>query len=354
VNVGRTPEYEELLDDAGARWGEWLGVRIVEDFGDPEAEYTAAVDRAVLADRSGRGTAVATGTEVVPLLQGVVTSDLFRLAEEGSGQRSCAANTTGRFVCELRFLHVPDLLLMDFEPGVIEDGALSHFRANVITEDARFIDRSANTSRVAVVGPDAPAILGGVGEFTGEPGALADYDGTWGAIGGHDVIVQRVPTFGLPAFDLMFATDAAIDVWRAITEEGASPAGNRALEVLRIEAGVPRWGAELDEKIIPLEAGFREDVAFDKGCYVGQEIIARLDTLGVPAKMLRTLALEGDEVPEAGTELFRDGKKVGTIRSAVFSPKRNQPIALAYVKRDHNDPGTTLRVGQTQEAVVEE
>lgn len=351
--MARSSKYEEVLSAAGAEYGEWLGVPVVESFGDPQTEYSAAAEHVAVADRSSRGTVVATGSEVVPLLQGVVTNDLFKLADEGSGQRSCMANTTGRFVCDLRFLHVPDILLMDFEPGLLEDGVLSSFRANVITEDAKFVDRSAHTSRVVVVGPAAAETLEARGDWEHDLADIDDYDGSWGSIDGHDVIMQRVPTFGVAAYELLFGTEAAVDIWTALTDGGATPAGNAALETLRIENGIPRWGAELDEKVIPLEAGFADDIAFDKGCYVGQEIIARLDTLGTPAKILRMLVIESDEdVPEVGADVFHDDKNVGSIRSSVRSPRLGAPIALAYLKRDHNEPGTHVQVGERSEAVV--
>ena len=151
--MGRTQTYEALLRKRGANFGDWLGVPVVEHFGSPDAEYTVASgggDGFGLADHSGRGTVVASGTEVIGLLQGIVTSDVFDLAEPGAGQHSTAVNSNGRLVCDVRFLHGPDdMLIMDFEPGLVEGGVVSHFRANVMGEDAKFTDRSSSTSRVS-------------------------------------------------------------------------------------------------------------------------------------------------------------------------------------------------------------
>jgi folate-binding protein YgfZ len=122
------------------------------------------------------------------------------------------------------------------------------------------------------------------------------------------------------------------------------PVGARALETLRIEAGVPRFGVETHDKIIPLEANLGELISFEKGCYVGQEIIARLDTRGTPAKRLRTLVFQGGAAPHEGAELEADGRNAGEVVSATWSPLLEQPIALAYVKRNVNDPGTEVDV----------
>lgn len=344
--MARNPTFEALLRSRNATFAEWLGVPVIERFDNDDDEYAVAagdVDGAFgLADHSSRGTVVAIGTEVVPLLQGIVTSDVFALAEPGAGQHSTAVNSKGRLICDLRILHGPDdILVLDFAPGLVEDGVVSHFRANVMSEDAKFIDRSAATSVLGVYGTDALP-----GEFTRPPANLAVHHGTWGSIAGHDVIVRRSEL----GHELLCSTDDAAAIWEHIEAAGGRPVGAAALEVLRVEAGVPRWGAELDPKIIPLEAGLDHTISYDKGCYVGQEIIARLDTLGRPAKLLRKLQIEGSAQP--GDTIFDGEKKVGELRTLVESPQAGL-LGLAYVKRDHNDVGHVVQVGDAPATVVE-
>lgn len=342
--MARTEAYKTHLAEAGASFSEWQGAEIVSDFGDPDAEYRAATEAFGVADRSERSTVVATGTEAVPLLQGLVLGDVFALANEGSGQVNAAVNVKGRYVCELRLLHVPDLLLIDLEAGLIDEGALSHFKRQVINEDARFIDRSDRSAKLLLVGPDAGAFLDD-GEWMGaNPTKLDDYDGTWGVLAGEEAIAQRLPDFGVDAWEVLVDTSAAKTVWEAATSAGAEPVGNDALEVARIETGIPRWGVELNEKVIPLEAGMSWMVSFNKGCYLGQEIIARLDTLGTPAKELRRIELGDVEPPPVGAEVTHDGKKVGELIASIRSPRAGESVALGYVKRKHNDPGTTIEV----------
>ena len=306
--------------------------------------YAIATQSVGVANRSNRGTVVATGTEVIPLLQGVVTSDVFALAEEGAGQLSTAVNAKGRLVCDLRLLHVDEMLLMDFEPGMVEDGVVSHFRANVMMEDAKFTDRTAHTGRVCVVGPLAAERLQAAGKLARPLDRLAQYHGTWGEVAGVEAIVQRIPTYGVPAYDLYVPSDALDRVVSGLD----APAVDEALETLRIEAGIPRWGAELDEKIIPLEAGLDPAISYDKGCYVGQEIIARLDTLGTPARLLRKLVAADAETLPVGAEVSDGTRSVGDVRSAAYSPAHERGIALAYVKRDFNDIGRKLIVDKVE------
>lgn len=331
-------DFASKLQALNAEFGEWLGVSVVDHFGDAAGELETLQRGALcVSDRSARGTVVAVGADVVQLLQGVVTSDVFALAEPGRGQFSTAVNAQGRMVCDLRIAHGPEVLLLDFEPGLVEGGVISHFRANVMMEDAKFIDRSAHTAVLGLFGDEAAALLDEllrIERGVAHPSALQLHHVTWGQIGDVDAVVRRTEL----GFDVLLDAADALHVWELLSEtKGARPIGEQALEAVRVERGFPRWGAELDEKIIPLEAGLGDTISFDKGCYVGQEIIARLDTLGTPAKLLRQLALSA--AVARGAKVFDGTKAVGEVRSTVGN------VALAYVKRDHNEVGHALHVG---------
>jgi len=350
--MGRTDAFRQMLDDLGADWTERAGAAVVSRYTDVDAEYEAIAGAGfAVVDRSERELVVCTGVDVVELLQGLVTSDVFALAEPGAGQATCAVDVNGRMVGDARLLHVEDMLLMDLEPGLIADGFVAHFRGNVISEDARFTDRSGATARIGVFGAGAASALTGLIDLAHDPAELADWSATWGTRDGVDLIVQRVRWTSAPGFEIVCGVDEAAGVLDALIASGGTPAGFEALETHRVEAGIPRWGAELDRRVIPLEAGLDDALSFDKGCYLGQEIIARLDTLGEPARRLRTLVLEGDHVPERGTDVTDDDKTVGEVRSAVYSPAIGAPIALAYLKRKHNDPGLQVRVGDAAAVV---
>ncbi len=353
--MSRTEQFKRRLDELGAKWRTWRDVEVVSDFGDPDKEYHAVRGEGLgLADRSWRETLVVMGSDAVPWLQGLVTSDLVELAEEGSGQLTTAVNHVGRLIAEARVLHMPEMLVLDLEPGVLHDEFLSHLRRHIITEDVKLVDRSEQTARIGLFGERAAEVLDRVCETERRVSSLDEYDGTWGAMGAEDVVIQRVPLTGAPGFDVSCASQAAHRVWNTLLSAGEQmvPVGFDTLETLRIEAGVPRFGKELTDERIPLEAGLDHAISFNKGCYLGQEIIARLDTRGTPARLLRTIVLDGGAAPRDGAEVERDGKVVGEIVSSVWSPLLEKPIALAYVKRNHNDIGTEVEV-ETRPARVE-
>jgi folate-binding protein YgfZ len=344
--MARSEQLTDLLNTHGASFIDWRGTQVVESFGAPRDEYKAIRSGFAVADRSERETVVGSGAEVVPLLQGLVLGDVFQLAEEGSGQLNAAVNLKGRYVSELRLVHVPDLLLIDLEPGMIAEGALSHFKRQIINEDAKFHDRSDRSTKILAAGPDAGEWLDETGTWAGgAPTRLNQYYGTWGELAGVEVIAVRLPTFGSDAWELLADVSQAHTVWAKLTEAGAVPVGQAALEVARIETGVPRWGVELSSSIIPLEAGMSWMVSFDKGCYLGQEIIARIDTLGTPAKELRAIDLGDESLPAAGDGLTVDGKKAGEVITAIESPELGGTLVHAWVKRKFNEPGTEVHIG---------
>jgi len=344
----RPEQYLERLDELGATWDEWNDAPVVRDYEEDDGEYwSIRRDGAGLVDRLERETLVITGDEAVPWLQGLVTSDLLELKEAGAGQLSLATDVNGRVVSDLRILHLPEMLFIDLEPGTLGGGLYSHLEQQIIMEDVELSDRTSSTGRVGVFGPAAAEVVGRLGDWERRVGDLDEFDGTWGWVGDEDVVLQQVRLTGGPGFDLSFDRSAAAEIWDALERAGGEevrPAGHQALETARIEASVPRFGAELDEEIIPLEAGLGEHVDFEKGCYTGQEVIARLDTLGTPAKKLRTLVFDGGAAPEVGADVEHDGRDVGEVVNAVWSPLVEAPIGLAYIKRGANEVGTSVEV----------
>ncbi|AWV90957.1 YgfZ/GcvT domain-containing protein [Bradymonas sediminis] len=354
--MGRTETLKSRLDAKGAKWMTWRDREVVADFGDPAREYEAVRGGGLgLVDRSGRDTLVLAGEDAVSWLQGLVTSDLRELVREGSGQLTSAVNLVGRLIAEARVLHMPEMLVLDLEPGVLADGFLSHLKRHLITEDVQILDRSAQTSRLGIFGERAAAFLQKHCTLAHPMGSRAMFEGTWGSLGDHDIVVQRVPTTGGPGYEIACATEEVADIWDLLMATAElTPVGFETLETLRIEAGIPRFGVELTEERIPLEANLDHAISFTKGCYLGQEIIARLDTRGTPARLLRTLVFEGGAAPEVGAEVEVEGAKnaVGEVVSSVWSPRLNTSIALAYIKRKYNEIGDEVRV-ETRKAIVQ-
>ena len=346
VLMMREKEYQDYLDELGARWGSDDRGRWVESFGDTAGEYDAVVEGGTgIIDRSERETVVISGEDAIPWLQGLVTNDLFELADEGSGQRSCAVNQNGRLIADMRLLHVPELLIIDLEAGSGET-LLPHLRRHIIMEKVNVVDRSPQTGRIGVYGEGAQKVLESAGEFVHPIEARRGYDGTWGTIADEDVIVAHRPWLGIQGYEIFCDRGHLLKIWRALeaVDSSVRPFGDEVFEMLRIEAGIPRYGVELNEKIIPLEANLSETISFEKGCYLGQEIIARLDTLGTPARRLRRLIIDGNTLPEQGAKLLVEGKNVGALERAIESPRFGQLMALGFVKRKYNEVGTILEL----------
>jgi folate-binding protein YgfZ len=150
---------------------------------------------------------------------------------------------------------------------------------------------------------------------------------------------------GEDGFDLIVDKDYGGSLWNALQQAGAQPVGYDALEILRIEAGLPRYGIDMDDTNVVTETNLDDAVSYTKGCYIGQEIIARIKYRGHVAKKLAGLTFNGTVAIRAGTTInSTDGKEIGRITSVTDSPKLNRTIALAYLKYDYIAPGTSVKV----------
>ncbi len=348
----RTDEYRSRLERAGAQWSEHDEVT---RYGDVAVEWRAVRLGGVgVADRATRETLVMTGAGAIQWLQGLVTNDLFTLSAPGAAQRTHAVSRLGRSISDARVVHVPGHILLDLEPGTIASGFLGHLRRHIINEDVGLSDATSTTGRLGVYGLDAAELLEAKGSWDRSPASLEDFEATWGEVAGEEVIALRSPLTGEPSFELFLGRAATEAVWVALCDDpSVRQVGEDALEELRQEAGVPRFGVEYDDTIIPIEADLNHTISYDKGCYLGQEIVCRLDTKGKPAKFLRVLDLGPDaEAPEVGDGLVREGKKVGVVRGVFFSRALGRQLAHAFVKRGAYEEGAVVEVTGRGDATV--
>jgi folate-binding protein YgfZ len=193
---------------------------------------------------------------------------------------------------------------------------------------------------LSLIGPASPGLLD---ELTSQDvSSLELYTSVSAAIGDSDALIVRTDFAGVPGYDLIVEASQAEQVWSHIMSEGqgVKPAGMDALEVVRIEQGVPAYGPDMSEDNNPLEANLKGFISFNKGCYVGQEVVARLDTYDRVQKYLVGLSWDGDDMPSVGTNLVLDGKSVGTITSTARSPRLSRGIGLGYVRKANVAPGT--------------
>src|SRR5262249_22734173 len=164
---------------------------------------------------------------------------------------------------------------------------------------------------------------------------------------GTNVFVRKHSRLGVSGYDILVPPSQAVALWRALTDAGAKSAGSKAYHSLRVEAGIPEFGVDIDETNLPQEVGrVDQTVSFTKGCYIGQETIARIRTYGHVNRSLVGLRLEGEGMESPGVKLFREGKEVGHITSCVYSPRSASAIALGYVRRGNQEPETVLEVAE--------
>lgn len=332
----------------GARFADERGAECVSDYGDPLAEHAALRASVSVIDLSFRGRICLVGADRVRLLNGQVTNDIKNLPT-GRGCHAAFCSPKGRLVADTYVYALPDELLLDFEPGLTA-GLTERLEHHIVAEDVQVVDVAPHYGLLTVQGPRSAEALTRLGLFPPLPAEPATFvsasDATLGDL--YAMNHRRAGFAGVDLFVPVAALAAVFDrLLAAAAELGGGAAGFTALEWARFEAGIPRFGIEMDTTNLPPEAGLdRDAISYSKGCYTGQETIARLRTYGSVTKALRGLRLPDDlvELPAKGTRLFRDGREVGQIVSALRSPAWNANLALGYVRKECNSPGTELAV----------
>jgi len=322
--------------------------RGVEDYGDAQAEYLALrhhgahepIGGAIVVDRSTRGRMTLHGARAREVLTGLVTNDVLSL-EPGRGCYAAALTAKGKLVTDLRILaRVDDVLVDTPARGFAAWWAL--VRKFVNPRLARYEDLSERMSELGVFGTRAHAALAAMLEIGWEElTSLEPFEHRTTMWRGHEVVVARVPDLGLEGFSLFLPSDARSEAWDALVKAGVRPAGIRAFDIARLEAGRGEFGVELDDATLAQEANLDElhAISYTKGCYTGQETVARVHFRGHVNRYLRGLRLSDERpVPVRAEVRDRSGKVVGDVRSMVVSPRLGG-IALAMVRREVPDGG---------------
>ena len=311
--------------------------------------------RAGLFEMGTRGLLEVRGEDRIRWLDGMVSGDIAALekGDSGSGCYAMLLTNRGAIVADLHIGRIGDVLVLECLRSEIPrvQETLEKF---IIADDVELVDRSAEQAVLGIAGPDAPSILEAA--ITGDTPMPSSED--WGKfeIAGCEILVGAFGFSGELGFQLRFdEADRAVieDALDAAGGDGGIVRGDAGvLEILRVEAGIPALGQELDEEVLPPEARLERAISTSKGCYVGQEIVARLRARGQVNHLLVGLRLDVEGLPEVGIALSAEGRTTGELTSIVDSPSLG-PIALGYVRREHADPGTRLVFEGGQAAVVE-
>lgn len=309
-------------------------------------EYQALTQGVGVADVSDRSFVELVGADRAKFLHNLCSNDVLRLAP-GQGCEALLLNAKGRVVGHVFVYCSPEALVLDSAPGQSEK-LLTHLDRYIIREKVELKDESERFAQLLLAGPQAGELLGGLG---------AEAPQVWLAhgpaeIAGQPVFVRRSGLTGPDAFTVVCFRPQQEEVLQSLTGAGAVRCGAEAVEAVRIEAGMPQYGTDATEDNLPQELD-RNDraISFTKGCYLGQETVARIDALGHVNRTLVGLRLAGSEAPAAGAELKAGDLVVGRITSAAFSPKFGG-VALGYVRRGHNHPGARLTTATGEAEVV--
>ncbi len=324
----------------GARFVDLNGCEAVATYGAESAEYDSLTRHAALIDLSFRSRVCLLGADREKFLHGQVTNDILRV-KAGQGTYAALVTAKGKMESDLFVHKLKDELLLDFEPGLTQR-VIERLNRYVIAEDVQIIDVAPHYGLLSVMGPRSADTL----SAANLPFPQSSLAWTSRATTAGELYIVNNPRFRVPAFDLFVPLNQMESMASSLEGTGAKWAGFSALETLRIENGIPRYGLDMTETTIPQEAELQDRaVSFAKGCYIGQEVIARIRTYGQVAKALRLLRVDG-EVPNAGTKVFAGGKEVGFVTSASHSPRHGTTVALAYIRKETNAPGTAVQIGE--------
>jgi len=314
----------------------------------PRTEWSAVRQRCGLLDPRFRGLLRLTGSDRVTFAQGMVTNDVAAL-KAGAGTYAALLTQQGKIVSDLRIYVLPDELWLDVpaDRTAAVRAALERF---IIADDVEFAADDAWTPLVALEGPHAARVLLAVtGEATDLAAPYAHRELRFEAAALRAVAVTHGGENGC----LLYGPPTlATQLWQQCHAAGAEPVGMEALDVLRLEAGIPWYGRDMDDAMLISEVGIESAISYKKGCYLGQEVVERVAARGQVHRQLRGLLCAGTQVPPPDTKLTADGKEIGWLTSAAWSPARDTVIALGYVRREYWDGGTEVRVSVSEETTA--
>ncbi len=311
-----------------------------------ETQYRAVRENAGIFNRSKRGKVRAEGADCLRFLHGMVTNTVESLTEN-EGNYAAVTSARGQTLLDIWVHRLQNCIYMETEPGLATK-LIETLDRYLIADDVALSDESDTWAILGVQGPSAHELIGRViGRVSTD---LPEHHTVVHAFDGIPIWITARSYTGEPGCDLRIAQDHADSLRRALVTAGGTPIGWQVGEILRVEAGIPRYGAEIDESVVPLEAGLNRAVDFDKGCYIGQEVIAKMHFRGRPRRYLTGLLLSVN-TPVNGNIIVND-KTVGRITTCVKSLHLNRMIALAIIRRGFHEAGQRVLLDDGSEAEV--
>ncbi len=330
----------------GAQFSEITGWSVPREYGDVTAEYYAVRQTVGLADLSHRGLIRVTGDDRIKWLQSIASNDLLPLTP-GQGLYSSLLTHKGKMLTYFRVFLLPDAVLVEDVGEIGQTTAQTLKRFLLYGTKAKMEPLTEQWGLLLLSGPRAVSVLQSALHVDLTQAAIPSV--TPGLFKGQPIYLLRTEETGECDIEIALPADHLQALWDQIATAGQAhglrPIGTAALDMLRIEAGLPKAGPDINEEIVPPEANL-EGKAFSlsKGCYPGQEVVARMDTYGSVRRHLVGLTLSEPIIPPHGAKLFSEDREVGWVSSAAMSPQVGTVIALGFPLRDFTKPDTALRV----------
>jgi aminomethyltransferase len=314
-------------------------------FGDVPGEYRVGIEGCVVFDATDRGAVLVRGAETFAFLHRLLTSDVLGL-DEGRSQESLLLSSKGKVLFGFRLYRTPEGAWLSVPPRTAP-ALLSALETYHFAEKVEIADQTSLHAPLLVCGPAAADVLRSAGALEG---ALEEDAFRRRRVDGVDLLVARIPVAGSPGFLVDAGPEAAPAWWKRIRGAGARAAGVVAREILRVEAGQALYGEDVDENVYPQEARLEAAFSLTKGCFIGQEVVAKIDTYGGLNKRLVGLRISHSDPVARGTRLVLDEegerRELGVITSWAYSFALDTGLALGYAKRRHQKPGTIFLLGE--------
>lgn len=336
---------------AGAEFAEEEGWILPRHFGDSLQEYLTVRSQVGILDLCNRGLLRFTGPDRVSYLQGMVSNDVKKLAP-GEGVHAAVLDIQGKILADARIFCLEDFFLLDlWDP--LKEKILTHLNRYLIADDVEITDLTGKYGMLSPQGPKAGLLLREL--FPNAVIPARELAHCASKLGDAEVRITRSSHTGEEGYDLLISTKDLPSMVSHIEETGKKFSlgwvGTQAQEILRVEAGIPRYGVDMNEDNLLLETGLDQAVSFHKGCYLGQEVVERVRSRGHVNKRLVGLLLEGDTVAEPSSPIRAGEKEIGKVTSSILSPARKCPLALGYVHRDYLQSGTPVTIQRDDKSI---
>lgn len=334
-------ELAEKFVGSGSRTADYRGAQTIAAYSDPAAEFAALRSTAGVYDLGWRAKIVLTGADRVRWLNGMITNNVRDLPVN-RGVYAFLLNPQGRIQADLYAYNRGEYLLVDSDQSQVEQ-LLRLFDHYIIMDDVEVANASDKLTAIGIAGPRSLEILQTAGLDVPDLQASQVHDTTWEQIG---VTIAKSDSQALLCYEVWLAPSNVGLLWDALVKAGAVPVGSEGYEWMRIAAGIPAYGQDIRERDLPQETAQDRALHFNKGCYVGQEIVERIHSRGNVHRTFVGFLLDA-ALPPAGAKVQADGKDVGEITSAVKLPvgDREIAVALGYIRREAGVPGKEVQIG---------